>query len=193
MKRWISTGLILGWLAAGTTMAAPLPGRTAHIDDTVQLLPPIPGDLEKLEAKLADFERASGIKVLVQFRDQAPSSEEDKVPGAYMHTLALREGTLQKGILMVYFSADSDWRIWIGDELVNRFAGKPGTVKKLTADGAIHTAKEAMMNAAQERADAGILQLQKNLPGDEVPGNDLKLRLQTEALLDALIAKFSKK
>ncbi len=163
---------MFGLLTGATALAAPLPGRTAHIDDTVQLLPAIPGDLEKLEAKLAEFEQRSGIRIMLQFRERSPTSEEDKVPGVYMRTLALREGTLQHGVLVVYFGADSDWRIWIGDELVNRFAGKPGTVKKLTSSGAIHDTKEAMMTLAHERAEAGIAQVKKNLPGDDEPAND---------------------
>ena len=64
---------------------------------------------------------------------------------------------------------------------------------QLTASGAIHDVKEALLTAANERADAGFAALKKNLPGDEMPRPDLKLRLQTEALIDALIAKFSGK
>lgn len=189
----ILSWLALGCLAGAGAWAAPLPGRTPHLDDTVHLLPPIPGDQDALEAKLAEFEARSGIKILVELRERSPAADEDKVPGAYMHALSGREGTLKRGVLVVYFAADSDWRIWIGDELVARFAGKPGTVSQLTTSGAIHEVKEALVNAANERADAGFAALKKNLPGDEMPSPDLKLRLQTEALIDALIAKFSRK
>jgi hypothetical protein len=193
MKHWLAGGIVLAVLTGATALAAPLPGRTPHIDNTVQLLPPIPGDQDKLEAKLADFETRSGIRILLQFRERSPTTEEDKVPGAYMRTLALREGTLQKGVLVVYFAGDNDWRIWIGDDLANRFAGKPGTVKVLTSSGAIHDVKEALMTAAHARAEVGLAQMKKNLPGDEEPSADLKLRLETEALLDGLIEKFTTK
>ena len=193
MKTRILSWLVLGCLAGAGAWAAPLPGRTPHIDDTVHLLPPIPGDQDALEAKLAEFEARSGIKILVEFRERSPAADEDQVPGAYMRALSGREGTLQRGVLVVYFAADSDWRIWIGDELTARFAGKPGTVPQLTASGAIHEVKEALLTAASERADAGFAALKKNLPGDEMPSPDLKLRLQAEALIDGLIAKFSRK
>ena len=189
----IISWLVLGCLACAGAWAAPLPGRTPHIDDTVHLLPPIPGDQDTLEAKMAEFEARTGIKILVEFRERSPAPEEDKVPGAFMSALAAREGTLRHGILVVYFAADLDWRIWIGNDLAPRFAGKPGTVPQLTASGAIHDVKEALLTAANERADAGFAALKKNLPGDEMPSPDLKLRLQTEALIDALIAKFSGK
>ena len=190
MKRWLPiAGLFLG--LAGATAFAAAPRRTAHINDTVQLLPPIPGDLDNLEAKLAEFERATGIKMLVEFREHAPSGEEDKVPGAYMQKLASQSGTLQRGIMVVYFAEETDWRVWIGDGLIPRFVGKPGTVKQLTTTGAIHDVKEALLTAAHERSEVALAQLQKNLPGDEQPAQDIKLRLQTEAILDALIVKFS--
>jgi len=179
------------WLSASLTALAAAADRTAHIDNTTHLLPPIPGDLEVLEAKLADFERRSGFRILVEFHERSPSTREDEVPGAYMHTLAGRLGVAQHGVLLAYFAEESDWRLWIGDDLTPHFAGKPGTVKALTASGAIHDAKEAMMTAARDRAEAGFAALQKSLPGGELPSPDLKLRLQTEALIDALIAKLS--
>ena len=84
---WLSI-LLLGALPTAL-MAA---DRTDHIDNTVHLLPAIPGDLEMLEGKLAEFERRSGIRVLVEFHERSPSAREDEVPGAYMHALAGRLG-----------------------------------------------------------------------------------------------------
>jgi hypothetical protein len=193
MKSRLPVWLFLAGLAATTAWAAPRPGRTAHIDDTTQLLPQIPGDLEALEAKLADFEHRSGIKLLVQFHDHSPSPDEDKVPGAYMRSLASREGTLQHGILVVYFAEDSDWRVWIGDELIPRFTGKPGTAKQQTANGAIHDMKEGLLNLAREKSETAITELQKSLPGDEVPSTSDKIRLQLGTMLDVLITRFSGK
>ncbi len=193
MRSRLQFWLLLGCLAGPAALAATKPGRTAHIDDTTQLLPQIPGDLETLEAKLADFEKRTGIKILVQFHDRSPTADEDKVPGAYMRTLASREGTLQHGVLVVYFAEDSDWRIWIGDELIPRFTGKPGTAKQQTADGAIHDMKEALLNVAREKSEAATADLQKSLPGDEVPSTSDKIRLQFGAMLELLFAKFGAK
>jgi hypothetical protein len=193
MKRRFSFWLLLGCLAGAGGLAAAPAGRTPHIDDTVQLLPPIPGDQDALEAKLADFEQATGIKILVEFREHAPGAEEDKVPGAYMSRLAGQLGTLKHGVLVVYFGEDTDWRVWIGDELIPQFTGKPGTVKQLTANGTIHDVKDALLTAAHEKAEAGYVALQKSLPGDELPSADQKVRLQLGALLDALIAKLGPK
>jgi hypothetical protein len=193
MKTRMQGWLILGCLAGATALAADPARRLAHIDDMAQELPPIPGDLATLEDKLAAFERTSGIKILVEFHEHSPPAADDQVPGAYMRALSGRLGTLQRGVLVVYFAEESDWRVWIGDELTSRFVGKPGTVKQLTASGAIHDVKEALLTAAHEKAEAAFTALQKSMPGDAMPSQDLKLRLQTEALLDALMAKFSLK
>lgn len=184
---------MLGGLAAATALGAPPPNRTDHIDDTAHVLPPIPGDLDALEDRLATFQRQTGIKVLVEFHERAPTSFEDKVPGAYMRVLSERRGVRERGVLVVYFAEDGDWRVWIGDELTSRFAGKPGTAKQLTASGAIHDVKEAMLESARTKADVAIAALQKSLAGDELPSGAERARLQLDTILEALMGKFAPK
>lgn len=193
MKARFQTWLAVGCLAGASALAAAAPNRTAHIDDTAHLLPPIPGDLDVLEGRLADFESRTGIKILVEFHERSPSANEDKVPGAYMRTLSARLGVREHGVLLVYFGEDGDWRVWIGDDLTARFAGKPGTVKQLTASGAIHDVKEAMLESIRAKADVALATLQKNLPGDELPSQAERARVQLDALLEALMAKFAPK
>jgi hypothetical protein len=187
---WLSVLLLSSSLAV--LRAAPA-GRTAHIDDTIQLLPQGMGYVEVLEGKLADFEGRSGIKIQVEFHQRSPTPEEDKVPGAYMRELSARLGVRQHGVLVVYFADDPDWRVWIGDDLAARFVGKPGTVKELTASGAIHNAKEAMFAAARAQADASLAELQKKLSGDEQPTPAERVLAQCAALLDAVMAKLGPK
>ena len=125
-----------------------------HLVDLDKMLPTAAA--QSVEARLAGFEHTSGIKILVQFHAKPPVADEDKVPGAYMHALAAQLGVDLRGVLVVYFTDDPDWRVWIGDELTSRFAGKPGTVKELTDSGAIHAVKETMLAAAQQQADASF-------------------------------------
>jgi hypothetical protein len=193
MKTWLRGWLMVAGCACASLAAAAPPNRTAHLDDTAHVLPPIPGDLDMLEGRLAEFERTSGIKILVEFHEHAPTPEQDKVPGAYMRLLSGRLGVRQHGVLVVYFAEDSDWRVWIGDDLTARFVGKPGTVKQLTASGAIHDVKEAMLTAARAKADAAMAALQKSLAGDELPSGAERARIQLDAMLEALMAKFGAK
>ena len=188
---WLPVLLLGSSLTAFLTAATA--GQTAHLDDPAHLLPPQLGDMNVLEGKLADFERRSGIRILVQFHAKSPSADEDEVPGAYMHTLATRLGVAQRGALLVYFADDPDWRIWIGDELTPAFAGKSGTVKELTDSKAIHDVKEALLASARAQADAAFAALQKSAPANQPPTPAQHLRLQTEALIDALIAKLGAK
>lgn len=187
---WLSVLLLSSSLTA--LRAAPA-DKTAHLDDTAHLLPPKLGDMNVLEGRLADFERSSGIRILVELHEKSPSADEDKVPGAYMRALAEHLGTRQHGVLLVYFADDPDWRIWIGDDLTPAFAGKSGTVQELTDSNAIHDVKEALLASAHAKADAAFAALQKSALADQSPTPAQHLRLQTDALLDALIARFGLK
>jgi hypothetical protein len=177
--------------ACATALSATEPA--SHFDDPGKLLPSDSAWARAVDARLDAFERATGIKILVEFHLKSPSAEEDKVPGAYMSALSARLGTLRHGVLVVYFADDPDWRVWVGDELTPAFAGKPGTVKELTASGAIHEVKEAMLAAARAKADAAFAELQKTAPAGQPPTPAQHLALQTDALLDALIGKLSPK
>jgi hypothetical protein len=185
---------VLGWLALGLwagVLAKAAGEAPARVDDPGHLLPS--GEAGKIAARLDDFEQRTGIRVLVQFHAKSPLEAEDKVPGAYMSALSGKLGTRQHGLLVVYFADDPDWRVWIGDELASRFAGKPGTVRELTASGAIHAVKEAMLDSAHAQAEAAFATLQKSAPTNSPPTPAQHLQLQTEALLEALTAKFSGK
>ncbi len=166
---------------------------TEHFDDPGKLLPANPAWIKTVDAKLDAFERATGIKILVQIHLKSPSAGEDKVSGAYMSALSAKLGTLRHGVLAVYFADDPDWRVWVGDELTPAFVGKPGTVKELTESGAIHDVKEAMLTAARTKADAAFAQLQKSAPADQPPTLARHLAMQADALLDALMVKLSPK
>ncbi len=189
MKRplfWF-TLLASGWLSAVLQAAEPV----AYLDDPGQLLPSDPARTKAGESKLAAFERTTGVRILVQFHPGSPSAEEDKVPGLYMRTLAGKLDVARRGVLLVYFADEPDWRIWVGDELTAVFSGKPGTVAELTASGAIHDAKEALLAAAMTRAGETFAALQKTAPPDHPPSPARHLALQADALIEALMDRLS--
>ena len=191
MRLWFLCLLVLLGCASPTGLRAAK--ALAHLDDPAQLLPADPAGVKALEARLAEFERTSGIRILVQFHAKSPSAEEDKVPGAYMSALSGKLGTLQRGVLVVYFADDPDWRIWIGDELTSTFAGKSGTVKELTDSRAIHDVKEILLASAHAKADSAFAVLQKAPPTNQAPSAALHLRLETDELLNVLMSSFASK
>ena len=92
MRRLFAWLTLLLLSSSLTVLTLPAADKTAHIDDTIQLLPQGMGYVEVLEGKLADFEGHSGIRILMEFHQRSPTSEEDKVAGAYMRELSGRLG-----------------------------------------------------------------------------------------------------
>lgn len=183
----LTLALIGTGVAMPTLSAAPIPPIVAHVSDPAGLLAAERLGMIDLGAKLADYENRTGIRILVQFHAKSPSTAEDQVPGAYMRALAEQLGTRQHGVLVVYFADDPDWRIWIGDDLAARFAGKPGTVAELTSSKAIHDVKEALLAAAHTKAEAAFATLQKS--SSPTPAH--RLLLQANALLDGLMPRLT--
>jgi cyclophilin family peptidyl-prolyl cis-trans isomerase len=166
------------------------PGPAAHFDDPEHLLPSDPPRAKNFNYKLANFERATGLKIVARLMAKSPPPEEDAKPGVYMHALAEKLGVAQRGILVAYFADEDDWRVWIGDELTSRFVGRPGTVEELTRSKAIHETKEAFLKAAHDAGEADFAKQKASAPADRQPPPGQRIKLHTDAILDALILKF---
>jgi cyclophilin family peptidyl-prolyl cis-trans isomerase len=179
--------------AAKKFVGEPEPGATAHFHDPDKLLPATPPRAKNFNFKLANLERATGLRIVARLFAKSPSAAEDAQPGAYMRALAAKLGVARRGALVAYFADDDDWRVWIGDELAPRFVGRAGSAKEFTESGALHEVKEAFLKAARETGDADYARQQKSSPPDQQPPPAQKLKLQTDAVLDALIFKLEAK
>ena len=179
--------------AARKFQGAQEPGPTAHFDDPAKLLPTEPPRAKNFNFKLANLERATGLRIVARLSPKSPSEAEDAQPGAYMHALATKLGVAQRGVLVAYFADDDSWRVWIGDELTSRFVGRPGTPQELTDSGAIHEVKEAFLANARAVGEADFARQQRTSPPDKQPSAAQKLKLHTDALLDGLIFKLERK
>lgn len=165
------------------------PGPTAHFADPDNLLPRDPPRARNFNFKLNNFERTTGVKIVVRLFLKAPPADEDAVPGAYMHALAEKLGVARRGALVAYFSADDDWRVWIGDETTAAFLGRTATADDLIPEGALHKVKEALLDATRAAGDAAYVAQQKAAAPDSPPPPAQHLKLQADALLDGLIIK----
>lgn len=171
---------------------APLkPGPAHPFDDPEKILPLEPSRAKHFNAKLANVERTTGLKIVARLRAKSPTDAEDAQPGAFMRALAEKLGTARDGALAVYFADDDSWRVWVGDALTARFTGRPGTAAELTASGAIHEVKEAFLQAAQKRGNDDFKQQQETLAAAKQPAppSGQRVKLQTDAILDGLIAR----
>ncbi len=166
------------------------PGPTAHFDDPDKLLPVDPPRAKNFNFKLANFERTTGVKIVARMFAKSPATAEDKVPGAYMRALAEKLGVARHGVLVAYFADEDDWRVWIGDGLTATFLGRPAAPSDLREGGAFHDAKEAFLTAARKAGDAAFAAQQNAAPVDRPVPPAQHLKLQTDALLDALILRF---
>ena len=169
--------------------AKPAPASDAHFHDPDGLLPSDPPRAKNFNFKLANLERATGVRIVGRMFARSPSAAEDEKPGAFMRVLAEKLGTAQRGALAVYFADENDWRVWIGDDLTAKFVGQRGTAAEFTRSGRMHEVKEIFLQEAEARADAEFARQQKNSPSNQKPPPNQRLKLHTDAILDGLIIK----
>jgi len=169
------------------------PGPAAHFDDPAGLIPVDPPRAKNFNFKLANFARATGVRIVARLFAAAPTAAEDAVPGAYMKALAEKLGVAQRGALAVHFAAEDDWRVWLGDESTAAFLGRPAGPADLVKGAAFHEAKEAFLAAARAEGNAAYARQQQTAPPDKQPPAAQKLKLQTDAILDRLILKLEPK
>ncbi len=168
---------------------SPDPGPTAHFDDPSSLIPVEPPRAKNFNYKLANFERATGVRIVARLLAKSPTAAEDAAPGAYMRALAEKFGVAKRGALAVYFADEKDWRVWFSDEAVNIFLGRPAASADLVPEGAVHQVKTTFIDTAIAEGDAAYARQQKAAAPDKQPPPAQHLKLQVDALLDALILK----
>lgn len=165
------------------------PGPTAHFDDPDHLLPAEPPRAKNFNFKLANFERATGVRIFARvFAHYTPETPAQR-PGNFAGTLARRLALGPDATLAVYFADTRQWGLWIGDALVPRFMGCPGTVAEFMKDGQFHQAKQALLAAAQLQADGYTAEVEKNAAPDQPVTAAQKTKYAVDAVLDALILR----
>ncbi len=169
------------------------PGPEAAFDDPQTLLPVEPPRAKAFNFKLANFERATGIKIRARLFAKSPTAAEDAAPGQFMRALAKKLGTEKSGAVLAYFADEKDWRVWIGDDTTAAFFGRPATSSDLGDGAAFHDVKDAFLAAAQAAGDAAFEKQKAAAPADKPVPPSQHLKLQTDALLDALIFKLEPK
>ncbi|MSU25587.1 MAG: peptidylprolyl isomerase [Opitutus sp.] len=179
--------------AAKKFSAARAPGPLTPFDDPDQLLPSNPSRAKNFNYKLANFERATGLRLAARVFAKSPTAAEDHAPGAFMKALAAKLGVEKRGAVAAYFADDNDWRIWLIGESTTPFFGQLATPKDLEDGGTFHQVKDAFLAAAQAAGDATFAQQQKNASPAQQPLPGQRIKLQTDAVLDGLILKLEPK
>ncbi len=172
---------------------AALPGALTHFADPDSLLPAEPPRAKNFNSKLANFERATGVRIAARIFAKSPSAAEDSAPGAFMKALAAKLGVTTRGAVAAYFADDHDWRVWLIGDSTTPFFGRVATSAELGDGAAFHDVKEAFMKAAQAEGDAAFAAQQKAAAPDKQPPAGQRIKLQADAILDGLILKLEPK
>jgi cyclophilin family peptidyl-prolyl cis-trans isomerase len=175
-------------LAAGARKyaGAPEPGASAHFDDPDALLPADPPRAKYFNFKLANFERATGLKVAGRLIAKSPPDTDGRKLNAFLRELAVKLGVDRTGALFLYVADRDEWKLWIGDDTAAAFMGRPGTVKDFMADGAFHVAKQGLLDTARASGDAEFARQHAAAAPDRPPPPGQRLKLQTDAVIDRI-------
>jgi cyclophilin family peptidyl-prolyl cis-trans isomerase len=173
--------------------AAREPGPGAHFADPDGLLPAEPPRAKNFNFKLANFERATGVKIVAHLLAKSPANTDGRKLNEYAQQLAGHFGVAKVGALVLYLADRDEWKLWIGDDSAAAFMGRVGTVRDFMQHGAWHEAKQALLDAARKAGDADYAQQVKASAQDKQPPPGQQLKLQVDALLDSLIFKLEPK
>jgi cyclophilin family peptidyl-prolyl cis-trans isomerase len=173
--------------------AAPGPGPAANFDDPDKLLPVEPPRALAYQRKLANFERATGVKIYARVAAKFTPETPNQRPGSLAGAMAKKVGLTADGVFAVYFADIEKWGLWIGDDYLARFAGKAGTLQELMKDGALHQAKQDFLTTAKAQGDLYTAEAIKASPPDKPVTDAQRIKYRVDAVLDGLIFKFDPK
>jgi cyclophilin family peptidyl-prolyl cis-trans isomerase len=162
------------------------PGPQSAFEDADGLLPSEPPRATNFNIKLANVERATGLRIYARLQAQyTPTTPAQRV-GNYTGQLAQQLGFTDSGILITYFADIDRWGLWVGEKQLPYLMGRPGTVKEFMQDSALHQAKQALLEEAMAQGDLFF----KTLTAIRPIAHGDKLKCQTDAVLDAVITRF---
>jgi cyclophilin family peptidyl-prolyl cis-trans isomerase len=151
----------------------------AHFEDLDHLLPEEPPRARAFNFKLTAFERVTGHRVFVRLHRKTPPELGGRKLGLYVREQAQKLGLAHDGVLVVYVAESNEWKLWIGDSLLARVMGRPGTVEDFMRDGSLHQKKEAILSPAKKQMAA---------PDDPAESPAQRLKLACDELLPAILA-----
>ncbi len=162
----------------------------AHFDDPENLLPAQPPRARNFNFKLANYERATGVRILARLVAKYEPATPGQRPGSYVGVIAQRLSLAPSDVLAVYFADIDQWGVWFGASRLEQFMGRSGTVKEFMSDGALQQAKQALITSAQAQAAVYLAEAEAAAPPDKPLNDAQKLKLKLDGMVDALIQKF---
>ena len=159
-------------------------------DDPEQLLPTEPPRARAFQFKLANYDRATGMKIYARVVSKFTAEKPNQKPGSLAGSLAKQLKLPPTAVLAVYFVDIAKWGLWIGDDQLAHFVGHPGTLQELMKDGALHQAKQDFLTTAKTLGDQYTVEAAKAAAPDKPLTDGQKIKYQVDAVIDGLIVKF---
>lgn len=169
------------------------PGPAAHFDDPDHLLATEPPRALAFQRKLANFERATGRKVYARLAAKFTPAQPGQKLGVVVEAMARKIGLPADSVLAVYFADLQQWGLWIGDDYLAPFLGHAMPKADMMAPGGLHDQKLALFAAAKAEADLTTEDAIRHSPPGPAMTDVQRLKLQVDAVLDALLFKFEPK
>jgi cyclophilin family peptidyl-prolyl cis-trans isomerase len=155
-------------VAAAKKYAGPSqPGPDAPFDDPDKLLPTDWERARSFTFKLANFERFTRVRLCARLLALTPEGGIDR----YLQETAARLGTAPTGALVIYCADTGRWHYRLGEQVRDRLG----------------ESVDAFFAAARRGAEAAQAYAQARLPAGETLTAGQKLKLEVDAVLDALI------
>jgi hypothetical protein len=166
------------------------PGPRAHFDDPDKLLPTDPPRAVNFNYKLANFERATGLRIYARvFAKFAPGSTGD-TPQAFTDQLSRSLKIGDRGVLAVYFSDSGKWSLSIGKALVGKFSKSSTGTQKSAENATFEPILDMFFTKAREREAKYTDQTKATLPNFlQIQGQ--KLKIHVDSILDELLIETS--
>jgi cyclophilin family peptidyl-prolyl cis-trans isomerase len=161
------------------------PGPKAHFDDPDKLLPTDPSRAVNFNYKLANFERATGLRVYARVFAHSPGNRE-----GFTGELATSLGLGETGVLAVYFADGDKWCLNIGKSMMGKFVGLPGKPAESAAGGSFVPSLNTFFTSAENRKARYSAQAAATLPNYlQNPGQ--RIKVSVDAFLDELLLKMA--
>ena len=161
----------------------------AHFEDPDGLLPTTPPRAKFFDLKLANFQRATGVKVYARVYESFTPDSPRQEPADLVRSLAREMELPPDAALAVYFHDRNLWRVWIGPRLLPRFTQASAPAAKATDDGSPDRAEQRLLTRANQDAEKAIADALKAATPDKPVTETQKVKLRTDALLDALLVE----
>lgn len=167
------------------------PGPVSHFYDPDGLLPvEVPRALY-FNYQLANFERATGLRIFIRVIGKYKQASPGQRPGTYTGNQARQLGFTDHGIVAMWFADRGKWGLWIGDHELPMLMGRDGTIREYMQGSGLHQAKQALIKAAEDRAVDMIREDEEQAvaKGKTLAEND-RVKNRVNAMIETLFNRF---